>query len=377
MARSSRRKGVSLLNAPLSQGSAVEYNQISSGEMTPSMAARYLRDEQVPLRGFGDTLREMYPYPDLQPRLIRAFSEEEAASASAARKVYNWLSGACRPVDREDVFRIAFALELSEAQASVLLGLCTDYGIHYREGRDLIYAWFLRHNLSYREARDFFRTLPTPPHDKEPPPIDPATVTHGLQNTFALIQTREELRERYIASLPLMGSLHLRAYHYFQRYMDHLIHPAPGWTDPEAEYSLDAVMDRYLSLHMPSGKKRAGYTPSQKLIKRNWPNTTALKNIRAQREDVPRKLLLLLYVITENVTDGEYTELDEDYLTLEERLDDHWWIINAMLIDCGMPVLDPRSAFDWLVLYALTATGDESMGERMERVIEELYADVK
>ena len=92
---------------------------------------------------------------------------------------------------------------------------------------------------------------------------------------------------------------------------------------------------------------------------------------------MPRKPLLLLYVITENVTDGEYTELDEDYLTLEERLDDHWWIINAMLIDCGMPVLDPRSAFDWLVLYALTATGDESMGERMERVIEELYADVK
>ena len=111
----------------------------------------------------------------------------------------------------------------------------------------------------------------------------------------------------------------------------------------------------------------------QKLIKRNWPNTTALKNIRAHREDVPRKLLLLLYIITENVTDDQYTELDEDYLSLEERLDDHWWVINAMLTDCGMPVLDPRNAFDWLVLYALTATGDQSMSERMEQVIQALY----
>ena len=34
-----------------------------------------------------------------------------------------------------------------------------------------------------------------------------------------------------------------------------------------------------------------------------------------------------------------------------------------------MPTLDPRSATDWLVLYAVTA-GEESMSERMEAVIE-------
>lgn len=366
------------MNAPLTQSSAAEYSQISSGEMTPHMAAYYLRDERLPLRGFGDTLREMYPYPDLQFRLTQAFREdEEATLPSVTRKVHNWLSGAFKPGDREDVFRIAFTLDLTEGQASALLGLCTDYGIHYREGRDLVYAWFLRHDLGYREARDFFRSLPPVPREVDPPKTDSATITHELQNTFNLIQTTGELRERYIDSLPLLGAYHLRAYRYFRRYMDHLIRPDPGWTGPEPDYSLEAVMERYFSLHMPSGRERTGYTLTQKLIKRNWPNTTALKNIRAQREDVPRKLLLLLYIITENVTDGEYTELDEDYLTLEERLDDHWWIINAMLIDCGMPVLDPRNAFDWLVLYALTATGDESMSERMEQVIDLLYADVR
>lgn len=39
-----------------------------------------------------------------------------------------------------------------------------------------------------------------------------------------------------------------------------------------------------------------------------------------------------------------------------------------------MPPLDPRNATDWLVLYAVTAY-EESMSERMEKVIEHIFAD--
>ncbi len=39
--------------------------------------------------------------------------------------------------------------------------------------------------------------------------------------------------------------------------------------------------------------------------------------------------------------------------------------------------LDPRNASDWLFCYALTAQDDESMGMRLEQVIDSLYADVK
>ena len=41
-----------------------------------------------------------------------------------------------------------------------------------------------------------------------------------------------------------------------------------------------------------------------------------------------------------------------------------------------MPLLDPRNATDWLILYAVTAV-DEPMSERMEQVIELMFADVK
>lgn len=359
----------------LTQSSDDQIRLISSGEMTPQMAARYLRDERIPLRNFGELLRDFYPHANLQERLLTAFQDENASPASVSRKIQNWLSGSFKPGSREDIFRLAFALRLTEEQTSILLGFCTDYGIHYRNGRELIYAWFLRRGMSYQEAHDFFLGLPPLTADVPSVQVSP-TLTHELQKTFNLIQTTQKLREAYVANLPVLGAFHLRAYRYFQRYLDHLIRPSPNWGREEQDYSLETVMERYLSLHMPSGKNRTSYSLTQKLIKRNWPNATALKNIRAQREDVPRKLLLLLYIITENVTDESYTELDEDYLTLEERLDDHWWIINAMLLDCGMPPLDPRSAFDWLVLYALTASGDESMSERMEHVIDTLYADI-
>lgn len=353
-----------------------EYERLSSGEMSPAMAAKYLQEGSFKLRSFDEVLKGIYPSSDLQARLISAFMESEpgANKESVSRNVRNWISGHSRPTRREDVFRIAFGLGLSESQANRLLGVCTDYGVHYRNGRDVIYAWFLRMGRGYPEAREFFVSLPEMPRYDVPPDGDTAHLTKDLQSSFLQVHTKDELRDCYIANLSRFGSLHMRAYEYFRRYLDKLIHPVPAWTGlQEPDYSMEAIMELYFSMNMPSSRSKCGYSVVQRLIKYNWPNTTALKNIRNRKLDVPRKLLLLLYVITENVIDGEYQETDEDYLSPRERLDDHWFAINAILSDCGMPPLDPRNATDWLVLYAVTAT-DESMSERMEKVIEHMFA---
>lgn len=357
-----------------------EYNRISSQEMTPAMAAEYLWNGKIVLRTFHDTLRGFYPHPDLTARLTAAFQADarEENPDSIAKNVRNWVSGRSQPTSREDIFHIAFALSLSEQQTGYLLGLCTDYSIHYRDGREAVYAWFLRTGKTYVEARAFFESLPPAPRLDSLPAADSGHLTRDLQNEFFRVQMPDDLRTCYLRNLENFGALHLRAYTYFSKYLRQLTRPASavdGMQEPD--YSMEAVMTQYLSLKMPSGKNRAGYSVVQKLIKRNWPNTTALKNIRLRKEDVPRKLLLLLYVITENVVDGEYHELDEDYFTPQERLDDHWYCLNAILSDCGMPLLDPRNATDWLVLYAITAGDDQPMSERMEQVIEALYADVR
>lgn len=366
------------MHVDLTARSAAEYDLLRSGQMTPAMAAEYLREGRIVPRGFAEVLRELYPLPDLQIRLQEALlaGSPEASPESTARKLRNWLSGQSIPASREDIFQIAFALGLSEAEAGTLLGLCTGYGIHYRDGREVVYAWFLRNGRSYPEARSFFETLPPVPRPEDIPPNLRTHVTRELRADFQRVHSLQDLRECYLANLEQLGALHVRAYSYFEKYLNLLIRPSSDWGEErEPDYSIEAVMDQYLSLHMPSGRSRRNYSVVQKLIKHNWPNATLLKNIRLHREDVPRKLLLLLYVITENGLDEGYSELDEEYLTAQDRLEDHWWSLNAILSDCGMPLLDPRNAADWLVLYAVTAT-DEPMSQRMEKVIELMFADV-
>lgn len=365
------------MNLELTVQSAAEYDRLRSGQMTPAMAAEYLKQERIILRSFSEVLRNLYPLPDLQLRLQDAFltDDPDTNPESVARKIRNWVSGQNRPASREDIFHIAFALGLSEAEASLLLGLCADYGIHYRDGREVVYAWFLRNGYTYTQARDFFLSLPPVPSAAELPENIHTHITQELRADFQRVQSVEDLRACYLENLEQLGAFHVRAWSYFQKYLNLLIRPASDWGEAEADYSIEAVMEQYLSLRMPSGRNRRNYSVVQKLIKHNWPNATLLKNIRLRKEDVPRKLLLLLYVITENGLDDRYSETDEEYATPQDRLEDHWWSLNAILSDCGMPLLDPRNATDWLVLYAVTAD-DEPMSQRMEAVIEKIFEDV-
>lgn len=356
-------------------GGEAEVERARLGKMTPEMAAEYLREERICVRSFHETLQGMAPGPGLAKKLTVAFCQDSPPSTHQAlqRSVYNWVSGKSTPSDRESVFHIAFALGLTEPQLDFLLGVGFDYGLHYREGRDVVYAWHLRHGSSYEEARRFFAGLPEAPRFSQAFRHARSHLTHEVRNAFLLPQTQEELRACYLANLENFGRLHTRAYFYFDRYLTQLLSPGG---DEERDFSIEQVMRQYLSLHVPVGRSRAGYSAVQRLVKQNWPNATALKNIRLRKADVSRKVLLLLYVATENSLDAEYSESDEEYLTAAERLTDHWVTLNALLMDCGMPMLDPRAPTDWLVLYALTAE-EGAVSKRMEQVIDALFADVR
>ncbi len=364
----------------LTERAAAEYDILRSSSMTPEMASKYLQDGNIVLRTFADTLREQYVYPNLQSRLITSFCayEPDASPQAITKKITNWVKGKNEPSSREDIFRIAFALDFTEKQTSFLLGQCTEYGIHYRDGRDIIYSWFLRNDYGYADARSFYESLPPIPQpDVFPLAADGnesnSHITKNMQSEFYAIHEPGSLRDAYIRNMPKFGRLHVRAYQYFEKYLRQLTHPQNNYTGTtEANYSIETVMDYYLSLHMPGSRNRSRYTTVQKLLKKNWPNATALKNICAHRADVPRKLILILYVVTENILDDD-DEVYED-LSLQERLEKHWWMLDAILSDCGMPTLDPRNVMDWLILYALTADDDESASERMSSVIDDMFS---
>ena len=432
----------------LTHGSAVEYENILYGNMSPRMAADYLREERISIRSFSDTLRRMYPRPDIVQKLKDFYRDNpvEGKHSSMNRKIQNWVYGRNHPTNREDYFRIAFALGLTEAQLNFLLGMCTDYAIQYRDGREVVLSWFLRNGYSYREAIDFLAGLPQGGNslhdvdlhddvtaggpcsgtrkagtasdsaaspacmksDKAPADMEKchnrgfsslakareprsrdygysgrglteaSRITHEIRNEFLTIRDKEELLSCYVRNMGRFGQMHLRSYYYFRQYLKQLIQPLTVFGEDELDYSIETVMETYLTLHMPPGKKRSNYSLVQKLIKQNWLNTTSIRGILNQTEDVPIKLLLLLYVVTENSDfRSDYSELDEDYVSLEEKVEDHWWTINALLTECGMAALDLRNVFDWLVMYAVSTDGEESMSERLEKVINELFMDIK
>ena len=344
-------------------------------DMTPCEAARFLREKPHISRSFGETLRRMCPDVNIIATLRAFFLELDPTlkPRSLTKKLQNWLADRNPPTSREELYKCAFALQLREEQLDYLLAITDGYGIQYRDGREVVLVWFLRVGRQYREACAFFETLPPYEPTEEFPVESDSVVTHIVQDSFQRVMSLDELRVCYEHNLHRFGTQHARAYHYFENYLERLIQPTSSKLLPEErKYSIRTVMDTYLELKMPYTRSRTKLTPVQRLIKQNWPNETAIKDIRAHNADVPRKLLMLLYVVTENEGyDEPYADDIPD--SFDNRVHDHWLILNAILIDCGMARLDVQNAFDWLVLYALGAREEEAMSERMEAVISELY----
>ena len=143
----------------------------------------------------------------------------------------------------------------------------------------------------------------------------------------------------------------------------------------EQTYSMEYVADEYLRLNVPKEKKTGRYTDVQKLVKKNWPSPRSIKAMKSRAEDVDRKTLLLLYLVTEGTWGDEDDELDEAYIQPEEILVAHCHRMNKMLMECGMRRIDPRSVFDYLLLYCLLPEDDMAMSQRMSALAAELFAE--
>lgn len=109
-------------------------------------------------RSFHDVLRRVYPEEDLAQVLqegLAAQSEQllTPKEADSLRKtISNWMKRSSVLQSREQLFRICFALSLDERQTSRVLASASETGIHYRDLKELVYAFALCTRLSYLEA---------------------------------------------------------------------------------------------------------------------------------------------------------------------------------------------------------------------------------
>lgn len=353
----------------LTEVSAWQLDFVSRENLTPREAVAFLRSG-MQLRSFRDILRQVCGTDDLEKQLVQGLLLQDSSQQpdSVRRKVRNWMNGKSVPTEREDVFRICFALELDLLQSERMLTLLTEQGIHYRNTREMIYAYCLRYSLSYEYACSLAQQLVK----KQEPGVNQSPVTHMIRQEFQKVQAEEDLFSFILRHREDLGTTHNTAYAYFCRMLSLLTGEE---LEGEERYAMEYVADTYLRLNVPQEKSTARYTDIQKLVKKYWPGKRSIKAMKSRSEDVNRKTLLLMYLVTGGVWDGEYDELDEEYIHPREFLEIHCSRMNEMLRDCGMKAIDPRNVFDYLVLYCLRPEDEAFMSDRMAALAAEIFQE--
>ena len=342
------------------------FEHIKRRNITPSELIDFLESGAL-YRSFQDVLKAVYPGENLAEKLRGGLLEIEgrpltSKEADTIRKnVSNWLNGKSIPQSREQLFKICFALELSEAQTSQVLASASETGIHYRNPQELVYAFALRSGLKYFEAvaldqemRQIYQPIVEAAEDERraawkkkeklyhqkrieaqrlrslreqqggwaEPYLGaleqddvPSFLTQQVVHRFDKVKDRESLRQFFVDASADLGTIHESAYEKFWQLLLILQEPndaiastreQPQEADLENEekysevYSLDRIAQLYFRMHVPVGKQPGSFDYLQKTIKKNWPGATELQKMKSRKIDVSRKALLLLFLITED-----------------------------------------------------------------------------
>ncbi len=380
-------------------------SQILHRNMTPAEMIQFLEKGAV-YRSFLDVLRAVYPQSDLADRLLAGLMDIagdcEKKEADALRKnVSNWLKGNSMPQNREQLFKICFALGLSEAAANKVLSSAAETGIHYRNPRELVYAFALRTGMTYQAAAALDRELSAvygPAVEQaearraeqwkgkqsragqesgagETGDEEPHFFTQQVLRRFETVTTAEELRLFFAEHSADLGTIHESAYEKFRKLLSVLQEPEDmvlSQSGGGESYSLDRIAEEYFRMNVPQGRATKQYGYLQKTMKKNWPGATELNKMKNRKIDVSRKALLLLFLITEDFLfseDLQYSDKDSEdaawYIPEEDesprdRLEVVLSKINLFLETYGMNQLDPGNPFDCLFLYALAAAYDDA-----------------
>lgn len=360
-------------------------------ERSPRELVAFLKKGAL-YRSFDQVLSRACPDEKMTEKLIQGMIEITGEKPdSVARKVRNWLKGKNIPKNRKTLFQICFALGLNEGETGRVLGAAAETGIHYRNPDELVYAFALRMGKSYQYAENLRKNIQNQygsmwsSGDQEGEEERPSVFTRQIWNEFSQVTDEASLMEFFQEHGKDLGVLHETAYQKFMKLMDYLQQPEGLNGKTEEKYTMDEIMDTYFQMHIPEGRKTADYTSLQKLVRKYWPNETSLFNMKNRKEDVSRKVMVLLYLVTEEFDFCQMNEPDmneqKDYYMDDEEEDADTVLerrikqMNLFLKAYGMNPLDPGNLFDYLVLYAMKSRDGEPVSERMEQVLELLFQE--
>lgn len=383
-------------------------------------------------RTLGDVIRSFCDAPDLKNTLVDGLLKwsPESKREAVDRKVRNWLAGRNQNVAKKDMFILAHTMKLTLERTNEFLKMAVGEGIHWRDPEDMAWSYAVIHQLSPERTGQLLERVNQAVGSADGSKPDAAAgstmeVYEKLQP--ALFGSEDDLVLFVAAERERLGTFHNTAHRIFVRYMTLL---EDGFSDEDVEALFDemsqkerrqkeaeaadrrktaqqkaekegaAIAERFdddgdTEMYRPDGltardvletylyrtlvpskedknaKKTDAFFAIRHSIRQNWPDEFTLSRMKNRQIDVSRKALILLFLATDGSNSDYESFDDEEEYTQEEAFEDIYTRLNLMLTSCGFAKLDPRSAFDWMVLFCISS-GDlwESDGRIRNMLIE-------
>lgn len=372
---------------------------------------------------------------DLEDTLIRGMCENHPDKAvdSIKKNVSNWKKYTFeKNIKRDYCVEMCFIFGLDPDEADLLMTMLNDEGFHWRNPEDIIYLFALDNRLTYPEALSMIENMKGVYNDVSAEGREESgTRTEVVKREVKGIQDEEGLAAYFRESSQKLGSIRNTAYEEFVSMMETLKNPNVAYIEDEKEANRRAqermkdvvwapvkskeeieaekrreekeldqkeIVTRYMYRNIipvkerkkrKSGEKvkyeRAKHNQQESVIHvigESWPNDSTISSMMTRSESVSRKVIILLALATdfnETYDDGLYGEpgvdsamFSED-VSAAEQFEKSVSAIDDMLVRCGFGKLDPRSPFDWMVLYALGAGDALDIDRQIVGVLGQLF----
>ncbi|MCI8900046.1 MAG: hypothetical protein HFH76_05350 [Lachnospiraceae bacterium] len=377
------------------------YDQAVSGSLTVSGAVDFL-EKETKMRTLREKLEKFSHGQELRAVLVQGLLRNHPGTEkdTVERRVRGWLNNPRNQTLRKnDAIELCFILGLSVEEADAFVALISEEGLHWRDPDEIVYIYALMQGMDYTEAKDLndeMRETLSGVTESRTPAED--SFTPIIRAEVASIATREELVSYLTGAVSRLGRCHNNAYKLFMEMMDALEHPVLYETEERAglfereKLTIRDVLREYLfgenvlyakglvrgnrKKEDPSSEEeKLVFTVIQEEVSSSWPDESTISKMKSRKIDVTRKVLILLFLATDPGPMDEDEEDMESALSEEERFGQLYQSLNDMLLQCGFKPIDPRSPFDWLILYCI-CTGDMfDVDSRMRDIFKEMFGE--
>lgn len=373
------------MNGDMTRISRESYRKATMEALTVREAVDFL-EREAKVRTLREKLEKFSKGRDLSKLLVAGLLEHhpDMKKDSVERRVRGWLKPEPgHSIKKQDAIEVAFILELDVDEADEFVTLVSEERLHWRNPDEIVYIFALQNGMSYQTAVKLAGQMEgILSQVQETRELEEDSFTPMIRSQLSQLSTVEELQDYLLHAVGRLGRCHNNAYQMFLDMMDALENPEIDEVEAdmfgEERLTVRDIVREYFyednvlyakSNARKTQKGKAGeeewcvLTKIQESIASSWPDEIAISRMKSRKMDVSRKILILLFL----ATDEEWKETGEDVF------EDMYRRMNDMLGLCGFSTLDPRVPFDWLIIYCMCVTDILDMDDRMHRIFNEMF----